>query len=351
MNKWNILEKNKRLYALFLVAVVFILAFFVLFLSAALNEQQKKIDALSMQLDVTNKNHQLDIQQLNEDLGLADSELTNQKTLSEQYKKELTKKDEDFEKERQKYKLEIKSKDKTIAVLSGRTNGGNSGITTYCPGLSTPEKPIVPQEQPVIGYFWEDHLKRFHLEDPDVFVQNNETFTYSQNIKVKGEVFKDKTGNLQVRRVAIEEVTKDGQPIKGSAVSVVESKFDYINEKLEEKQKKLIDVFTFRPLAMFDIALQPGIGFEVANLGRYVDYANIGLYGKVSADVSDPLNGSLQNSRIGIGLNYHFVPPVVKTNFAIGAAVNLPFNKLDSPVLTVDAILYLTEDLNPFVEK
>jgi hypothetical protein len=77
----------------------------------------------------------------------------------------------------------------------------------------------------------------------------------------------------------------------------------------------------------------------------------LGVYTKLSADLKDPLKGSLQNSRIGIGINYHFIPPVIKTNFAIGAAINLPFNKLDSPVLTVDAILYLTEDLNPFVEN
>jgi hypothetical protein len=340
------MEKNKRLYALFAVSVFFIMALFLLFLVTALSEQEKKVHSLSLQLEATNKNHQLDIQSLNEDLGLADSELTSQKALTEQYKSELTKKDADFEKEREKYKLEIRSKDRLIANLQGKTEGGSSGTGTVvaCPGLP-------PNKQLSIEYHWQDTLKRFHLEDPDIFVQNNETFTYSQNIKVKGEVFKDKTGNLQVRRVTVEEVTKDGQPIKDSAVSIVESKFDYVNEKLEEKQKKLIDVFTFRPLATFDIALQPGIGFEVANLGRYVDYTNIGIYGKVSADVSDPLGGSLQNSRLGIGLDYHFVPPAVKTNFAVGAAVNLPFNKLGSPVITVDAILYLTEDLNPFVEK
>jgi hypothetical protein len=345
MNRWNIIEKNKRLIALFTTGFVFILILLVLFLGSALQFQQDKIDALSLQIELTNKNHQLDIQTLNEDLGLADSQLTSQKALTEQYKSELTKKDVEFEKERQKYKLEIRSKDKIIAVLTGKINGGSSGTGgLVCPGLP-------PEKQPVVNYFWQDHLKRFRLDDPDILVQNNETFTYSQNIKVKGEVFKDKTGNLQVRKVSVEEVTSNGEIIKDTKVSLLDSQFNYVNDKIEEKQKSLLDVFTFRPLATFDIALQPGIGFEIANLGRYVDYANIGLYGKVSADVSDPLNGSLQNSRIGIGLNYHFVPPVVKTNFAIGAAVNLPFNKLDSPVLTVDAILYLTEDLNPFVEK
>jgi hypothetical protein len=345
MNRWNIIEKNKRLIALFTTGFVFILILLVLFLGSALQFQQDKIDALSLQIELTNKNHQLDIQTLNEDLGLADSQLTSQKALTEQYKSELTKKDVEFEKERQKYKLEIRSKDKIIAVLTGKINGGSSGTGgLVCPGLP-------PEKQPVVNYFWQDHLKRFRLDDPDILVQNNETFTYSQNIKVKGEVFKDKTGNLQVRKVSVEEVTSNGEIIKDTKVSLLDSQFNYVNDKIEEKQKSLIDVFTFRPLATFDIALQPGIGFEVANLGRYIDYANVGLYGKVSADVSDPLNGSLQDSRIGVGLSYHFIPPVVKTNFAIGAAVNLPFNKLDSPVLTVDAILYLTEDLNPFVEK
>lgn len=345
MNRWNIIKKNKRLMVLFTTGFIFIIVLFVLFLGTVLKQQQKKIDALTLQLQITNKNHQLDIQTMNQNLGLANSELTSQKTLTEHYKSELTKKDAEFEKERLKYKLEIRSRDNTIATLRGKINGGNSGTgTVVCPGLP-------PEKQPVVDYFWEDSLKRFRLDDPNIFVQNNETFSYSQSIKVKGEVFKDKTGNIQVRRVSIEEVTADGKQIQDTKVSLVESKFDYVNEKLEEKEKKLSDIFTFRPLATFDMALQPGIGFEVANLGRYIDYANIGVYGKVSADVTDPLKGSLQNSRLGIGLDYHFIPPFLKTNFAVGAAVNLPFNKLDSPVLTVDAILYLTEDLNPFVEK
>jgi hypothetical protein len=345
MNRWSIIEKNKRLIVLFTVGFVFILVLFVLFLGTALNEQNKKINVLTMQLEATKKNHELEILNFNKSLGLADSQLVTQKALTEQYKKQLTDKDKDFEKEREKYNLDIRSRDRTIATLRGKLNGGNSGTgTVVCPGLP-------PEKQPVVDYFWEDNLKRFRLDDPDIFVKNNERFSYSQNIKVKGEVFKDKTGNIQVRRVSIDEVDSEGNLIPDSSVSIKESEFKYVNEKLEEKEKKLIDVFTFRPLAIFDIALQPGIGFEVANLGRYIDYANVGLYGKVSADVSDPLNGSLQNSRLGIGLNYHFIPPFVKTNFAVGAAVNLPFNKLDSPVLTVDAILYLTEDLNPFVEK
>ena len=94
----------------------------------------------------------------------------------------------------------------------------------------------------------------------------------------------------------------------------------------------------------------PGIGLEVLNAGKLADYYNFGLYGKLSADLADPLGGSLQNSRMGIGINYHIAPPWLKSNFAIGASLNLPFNQLNNPILTIDAILYLTEDLNPFVE-
>ena len=345
MNKWNNLERNKRLFAFFSVGVVFCLVLFVLFLMVAVADQKNEVENLRTRLQAMSKNHELDILKLNEDLGLADSELVTQKDLVEQYKKQLTEKDKEFEKEREKYKLQIRSRDRLIASLKGQIEGGTSGTGgVVCPGMP-------PEKQPVVEYFWEDNLKRFRLDDPDIFVKNNEIFTYSQNIKVKGEVFKDKTGNVQVRRVSVQEVTKEGKPIEGTKVSVVESAFDYVNDKEDPKEKKFIDVFTFRPLATFDIALQPGIGFEFANIGRYVDFLNVGLYGKVSADVSDPVAGSLQNSRVGVGLNYHFVPPFVKTNFAVGAAVNLPFNNLDNPVLTVDAILYLTEDLNPFVEK
>jgi hypothetical protein len=338
-------DKQKRfmLFKIAMASFILLLVILVSFLLADTIEQRQQNEILSKKIEAITENHQLDILKLNEDIGLADSQLTTQQLLNEQYKRSLTEKDQEFEKMRKKYSLEIKSRDNTIAHLKGTSTGGTTTVEGDCKQIGL--------ETPVLAYTWEDSLQRFKLNDPDIFRKDNEVFTYEQKIKVSGEIFSDKSGNIKARRVQLQEVWgKDNKTVASSNVKLVASDFTYVNEK-QENTKNFVDIFTFRPLATFDIALMPGIGFEVVNLGRLVDYTNLGVYTKLSADLKDPLKGSLQNSRIGIGINYHFIPPVIKTNFAIGAAINLPFNKLDSPVLTVDAILYLTEDLNPFVEN
>ena len=118
-----------------------------------------------------------------------------------------------------------------------------------------------------------------------------------------------------------------------------------ISEK--EKQWRLLDPITLRPVAFIDTALTPGIGLEVVNLGRWVPWANVGIVPKVAFDLSDPLGGSLQNSRMGVGVVYHLVPPLVNTNFALGASISTPFNDLGTMVFTLDATFYLTQDLFP----
>jgi hypothetical protein len=336
-------EKAARFYTLFSVAAIFGLILAVLFLFTRLGNEQQKSQALSDKIDAMSKTHEAEILNLNKKLGTSQSQLVTQENLTKQYKEELTKKDAAFEKERKKYKLEIKSRDDLIAILRGSTTGGQSGTSG---GNCTTKN----GEPPKADYFWEDSLGRFKLKDPDIFVKNNENFDYKLKFAIKGEIFTDKEGNIQTRKVELQEVIgEDNTPVENSKFEIASNDFKYTNDN-EKRQKIWSDIFTLRPIGTFDIALMPGIGLEILNLGKLVDYSNIGLYTKLSADLSDPLGGSLQNSRMGIGINYHIVPPMLKTNFAIGASLNLPFNQLNNPILTVDAILYLTEDLNPFME-
>jgi hypothetical protein len=338
-------DKQKKVL-LFKILWAVIMLLLVVFLAYAINDTLKQRQynrTLSQKFESMMNNHQIDILNLNEDIGLADSQLITQQLLNEQYKRSLDKKDQEFEKMRKKYGLDIKSRDDTIAKLKGISTGGTTVVSGKCNEGST--------EATVISYEWQDNLKRFKLKDPDIFQNNNETFTYEQNIKVTGEIFADKTGNIRARKVELKEVWgNNNKQVTDSNIKLVSSDFVYVNEK-EETAKSFVDIFTFRPVATFDVALMPGVGVEVLNLGKLLQYVNVGVYTKLSADLSDPFNGSLQKSRIGVGLDYHFIPPILKTNFALGTAINFPFDKLDSPVLTIDAILYLTEDLNPFAEK
>ncbi len=210
--------------------------------------------------------------------------------------------------------------------------------------------------QQVIKYKWREDLGRFVLEDPDIFVEGDETFITEQHLIVVGHVLYGKDGNLQIRRVELKEVIPSGtdpdgniiyKPIDGSNIELVDSQFEYTNT-LPVKEKHFFDIITLRPIATFDSHLTPGLGLEIVNFGRFLRWGNFGIAPEVSFDVSDPLGGSLQNSRMGIGVHYHLLPPLVTTNFALGVGLSTPFNhfaSLDHLVFTVDLSLFLTDDL------
>lgn len=296
-----------------------------------------------------------EIQSFDRKLGISESNLRLQKDLVKKYKKDLQNFDKDFQDLKSKYKLELQSRDDTIASLRGQTSGGKTKVKVVTE-TKVVEKEVATIDDcdgNIIAYFWEDLNKRFKLEDPNIFKDGDEKFVYNQHFKVTGYIFTDSSGKIQIRKVQLKEVVPkeiggeiEYRELANSDVTLVSSKFEYINK--EENEKSLLSIFTLRPIVSFDTAVTPGIGLELINLGRYFDYLNFGFYGKLAFDVSDPFSGSLQNSRVGVGIAYHLAPPMINTNFAVGASISTPFNNLGQPILTFDLILYLTEDLNPF---
>jgi len=301
-----------------------------------------------------------EIQEFDKKLGISKSNLRTEKDLNAKYSSELSSFDKEFKDMQKKHNLEIKSRDKTIVRLKGNAKGGNSKVTAIEKEDSKAEfTTIVEVTKEVcgnraIGYEWHDDKERFVLKDPDIFKQGNEEFSYKQYFEIKGHVFTDKTGNVQIRKLELKEVhpSQDLEddtvysPIDNSNISLVSSKFEYTNKI--GKGKHLFNIVTLRPIVTFDTSANPGIGIEIVNLGRYIDYFNLGIYAKTSFDISDLAGGSLQNSRIGIGIQYHLIPPLISTNFALGASISTPFNNLGTPILMLDIALYLTDDTNPF---
>lgn len=287
----------------------------------------------------------------NKRLGLANTKLVQQEQLNNKYLQELTIKDKEFEEFRKKHQLEITSKDELIAKLINDLNGGDSDTSGPC--VKDKNNICIP-----VQYTWQDHLSRFKLVDPNIWIKNNENFKSSQMFRLKGQIFSDKTGSFSVRKVFLEEIydsdpNKNGiqvAKVPNSQIEIVDNNFEYVSE-LEKRKKHILDIFTFRPLATFDTTFNPGLGFEFLNLGRFFDYSNLGLYSKLSTDFNNNLVDSVINTRIGLGLNYHLIPPLLPTNFAVGASVSFPFTNLAQPMLSIDVMLYLTEDLNPFVSK
>lgn len=292
-----------------------------------------------------------DIQQLNVQLGLAEATLFSEQVLNKKYKKEISDFPQELNRIIEEHNLRLQSRDQTIAQLKNKLIGGTTTVVVrpVAPILgSLPGSDEAATQQ--ISYEWKDTTGRFHLIDPDIFIKHNEVFTSQQNIKVLGHVFYGKDGRLQIRKMELQEVIEernpDGtinyKPIDGSNIKIVDSDFEYANTSIK-KDKQLLDIFKPRLLASYDTELTPGIGIEILNIGNILDYINIGINTKISADLTDPLKGSLGNSRISAGISYSLLKPLIDTNFAIGASIGTPFNKFaNNWVFTVDALLYLT---------
>lgn len=355
-------NKVKNYVMIALTVAVLLLGAFSAYTFHALQEEQIKLTAKDAE-----------IQQLDTDLGLAKSRLLTSEELANKYKKEVDGFPDKLKNIIDEYDLQLKSKDTAIAELRNKVKGGRTKVVIKEVPVPTPKPdggstgdstvivegpdgtPIDPPNQ-VIAYEWEEDLGRFKLKDPDIFTPNNEEFTSNQRMKVVGHVFFGKDGQLQIRKVELQEVVPNGVDEEGnpryvlvpnSKVELIDSQFEYTNN-LPVRKKSLFDVITLRPIATFDTAITPGLGMEFVNLGRLIDYANVGLNAKLSADLTDPLGGSLQRSRMSVGVHYQFIPPLIDTNFAVGASIGVPFNDLTQPVFTIDVILFLTQDLNPW---
>lgn len=324
---------------------IIVMSIMLIMLSAILCIQLNSIKEQSSQLTAFDG----EIQRLNTNLGISESKLLKESELNLKYKDELSKLSEEFNDKLKEHNLRLQSRDETIAILKTKLRGGITKVVISDP-KTTPEESGAIEKQS-ISYEWKNSDGRFKLVDPDIFIENNEEFYAEQQVRVRGYVFYGKDGKLQIRKMELSEVAPDGldekgkvkyKKIKSATIKLVDSSFEYINN-LPADEKKLLDIFKIRALASYDSHLTPGLGVELLNIGRFVDYANVGLNAKISSDLSDPLNGSLNKSRVGIGINYQLIPPIINTNLAIGIGVSTPLDNFGGKfIVTADLIYYLT---------
>jgi len=298
-----------------------------------------------------------ELQRAKLDIGLSESKLVKAKDLEKELRQELRGMENEFKRLVEEYRLKIKSKDRTILSLRKRVTGGTTTVVVHNgndgradPGTLQPceDGTCPPINKTALSYTWTGPHKRFKLFDPNIWIEGNEVFESKQYLKIEGYIFEAKEGQLQTRKLTVKEVDESGKEIPGGEIEILESTFTYANRAVENRKAGLFDIVTIRPYASFDTALTPGIGVELFNIGRYFPYANIGLGPYLAADVSNPLRGSLQRSRIGLHAQYQLFPPLLETNVAIGIGIGVPFNNLFGPVFTGSLIFYFTPDLNPF---
>jgi len=250
----------------------------------------------------------------NKDLGTANSKLV--KALSD--KDVLTKEFEQFKKDNQ---LILKSKDEIIATLQSQITGGQSSSNSTC---------VLPSGC-VISYSWKDDFGRFELKVPDVFAKPSvATFTANQSFILKGQVYKQKNGFLETRRVELQEVYLDGKDYKtvpGSSANIVDSQFQYTDQP--PASKSIFSPRLFLSLGYDFNSIKAGIG------AQFIFWRGFGLESHTAFDKT------LKNSTQSLGLLW---TPFDSWNFGIGPSVSTPFNNLfHSWALNLNVVFYLNE--------
>lgn len=330
------MDRQKKLILIgfgIMAAIIVALSFLSYKLYADNVVNSGEITALNKSLELKST----EVQQFSEKLGIAESTLATQKSISEAFKKDLDSMSKDFKNLRRKYKLDLSSRDAMIAQLQSQITGGNTEVVVT-------DNPDATKK---IEYSWSDTLKRFALHDPDIFVKNNEKFDYKLNMSVTGYVFRDKSGKLQTRKVEVQEVVPqfDGKttkyvPVPGSQVAVVQNNFVYSDPKPDERTP--MDIWDPGVFVMFDTQLQPGVGVQLLDAGNYFDYLNFGLDAQVSFDVDNNFT-ELANSSVGLGIHYKFARPIIDTNIGLGVGVLTPINGLlNQWIFSANIEFYLT---------
>ena len=307
---------KSRIFPWALLIGALILAFFLLRKNNTQAEYNKQLNG---QLSTK----EVELQKFRADLGLSQAQLLTQKELTERVQKDRDELDKNFQKFVKEHNLKISSRDKTIAELQQVIQGGTTTVVVANDNCVGP-----------ILYSWEDNLKRFKLQDPDIFTQNNETFTSSQLFKVLGEVYVQKKGFLKVHRLVLREVYKkeDGTfaDIPDAKAKIILGEFLYSNEPETE------ELFGFKAIAVVGFTglnnnLASGLGVE------FLSYKQFGLSSFTFLNTKQ-----FSNSEQHLGLNYRLKLFGQQTNLGIGTSIGTPFNKVfDKYSLAVNAIFYI----------
>jgi len=291
----------------------------------------KALETYNRQLQGQLTEKERELQALNTELGLSRSELMTQEELAKKLAKDNEEYDKKFAAFVKKHNLEVASRDKTIAELKQLIEGGETDVIVRdCAELSA---------NCVIKYTWQDFFNRFKLVDPNIFEKNNELFESSQVFKVYGEVYQQREGSLQTRRLVLRELYKkaDGSygEVPGAKAEIVDSEFQYINPpRLEDLDSSL---FRLRLIALGSIFVHPNPGSTRLGIGvEFLNFKGFGLNTHTSFDFSEDISQHL-------GLSYNprlFGEPL---NLAAGISYGTPFNKFFKEFsLSFNVLFYIT---------
>lgn len=330
----KILGSKYLLWALIVAGIVVALQ-----LRSCQKSENDRMQIYNRQLQGQLSDMERELQDGNSDLDVMKSELMSQEKLYERIKSQKEEVDKDFDNFKKRHNLQIKSMDKTIASLKQKINGGNTNVIV---------KPI-PNNESVscdntsscnlfdcslvnnycsIAYEWEDNLGRFKLKDPSIFNKNDEIFTTNQLFKVYGEIYEEKNGSLQIRRLVLREVYLSNgkyKSIENGEAKIIESKFEYHNPPPDPNLKSSWkDLFKLRVIALASINIFPDSGLTRFGVGlEFFNWSGLGINTHTLFSFQD-----VKKIAQHVGISYSPKLKNLDLNVAIGVSVGTPFANL-----------------------
>jgi hypothetical protein len=301
----------------------------------------EKIATYERQLSGQLTDKERELQKMHKEMGVAQSELMTRDELIKRLEKDKEEVDASFEAFKKEHNLQIRSRDRTIASLEQKLKGGNSSTEVVaispndegCKGI---------ESRCIISYNWEDNLKRFKLTDPNIFERGNELFESAQVFKIYGEVYEQKDGSLQTRRLVLREVYQNEQgeyiPIPDAKADIIDSQFEYHNPPTIETEFSWLDLFRLRAIALGTVAAFPDSGALKLGLGvEFFQFKGFGINTHTALDFKDV---EKWEQRIGAA----YMPTILdqELNLGLGLSVGTPFAKFGQQwSLNIDLIFYL----------
>jgi hypothetical protein len=271
------------------------------------NRKVSELDTYNRQLQGQLSDQERELQKSNSELGISKSELMTQKQLATKLKSDNEEYSRQLQSYIKRYNLEIASRDETIAELKQQLSGGSSEVVVGndC-NLNNPDNKCV------LAYSWEDQYKRFKLADPNVFQKNNEVFTSKQTFKIYGEVYKQKNGSLETRRVVLREIHKKEdntyEEIPNAKADVLDAKFEYTSSPNENTARGVVRP---RVIGFGTVGITPDIGTTQLGAGmEFLNYKNFGLSTGFGLDFE-----SLKKSELKVGIEYN--PSFLNLGFGV----------------------------------
>ena len=316
----------------FLWAFIGMISFGGFFMRSCQVKENERLQTYNRQLQGQLSDKEREMQKLRTDLGVSESELLTEKELNKRLNEDKEEQSKSFDKFKKDHQLAIKSRDKTIASLKQKLSGGTTVVDLNgCENIS----------QCLIGYSWSDPFNRFKLKDPNIFEKDNEIFESEQIFKIYGEVWQQKDGSLQTRRLVLREVVlgEDGEytPVPNGKADIIDSKFEYRNPpSLEDWTWR--DLFKLRVVAFPSLTAFPDNGRVRLGVGaEFLNWKGLGINTHTAFDFKE-----IEKVEQRLGLSYS--PRVLDTelNLAVGLSVGTPFVRpLKDYSFNIDLIFYI----------